>query len=94
FAHVDPEKMIRIMPDLIVEVLSPGTDEHDLFTKRNLYEQLGVPHYWIADAQAKSIREYVLQKDQRYVEHVFSEDQPFEPALFPGMKLDLRRLFA
>jgi len=32
---------------LAVEVLSPGTARHDRFTKRRLYQEVGVPCYWI-----------------------------------------------
>ncbi len=34
---------------LIVEVLSPSTSRYDRFTKRRVYQQLGVPVYWIID---------------------------------------------
>lgn len=34
---------------LVVEVLSPSTSRYDRFTKRRLYQELGVPVYWIID---------------------------------------------
>lgn len=36
-------------PDLIVEVLSPGTQALDLVTKRDAYDQAGMAEYWAAD---------------------------------------------
>lgn len=33
-------------PDLIIEVLSPGTRQHDLVRKMNLYRRYGVREYW------------------------------------------------
>jgi Uma2 family endonuclease len=94
FAHVDPDEMIRIIPDLVIEILSPGTDLYDLSTKRRLYETLGVPHYWIADAQAKTVRECVLDTSRQYVERLIAAAERFEPALFPGLRIDLQRIFA
>ncbi|MBI2942319.1 MAG: Uma2 family endonuclease, partial [Chloroflexi bacterium] len=49
FAAVNREGWIRIIPDLIVEVLSPTTEDYDRRTKRETYARLGVPHFWYLD---------------------------------------------
>ncbi len=36
--------------ELVVEVLSPTTARADRFTKRRLYQEVGIPAYWIVDA--------------------------------------------
>lgn len=40
---------------LAVEVLSPTTARHDRFTKRRLYQEVGVPTYWIVDPDQRLV---------------------------------------
>jgi Uma2 family endonuclease len=40
---------------LAVEVPSPSTARYDRFTKRRLYQEVGVATYWIVDADAGSV---------------------------------------
>lgn len=43
------EKNLQGPPDLVVEILSPGTSRRDLGIKRDLYERAGVLEYWTID---------------------------------------------
>jgi Uma2 family endonuclease len=49
---------LDLPPDLIVEVLSPGTKAFDLTTKRDDYEAFGVGEYWAADPADARVRVY------------------------------------
>ena len=40
---------------LVVEVLSPRTARHDRFSKRRLYQEVGIPVYWIVDPDQKAV---------------------------------------
>lgn len=40
---------------LSVEVLSPSSARHDRFTKRRLFQEVGVPDYWIVDPVARAV---------------------------------------
>jgi Uma2 family endonuclease len=44
------------MKDLLlaIEVLSPTTARHDRFTKRRLYQEVGIPVYWIVDPVSRA----------------------------------------
>ena len=41
------------VPDLLVEILSSGNKDHDLITKKDLYEKFGVKEYWVIDPDTK-----------------------------------------
>lgn len=42
-------------PLLVVEVLSASTARQDRFTKRRLYQEVGVPLYWLVDTDARTV---------------------------------------
>ena len=92
-AGIVSPNLIRTIPDLIVEVLSPSSVDYDRQTKRATYERLGVPHYWIADLEGRLVRELVLGADGRYQERVVQAPGAFVPALFPELRIDLGRVF-
>jgi Uma2 family endonuclease len=45
------------MKDLLltIEVLSPTTARYDRYTKRRLYQEVGIPVYWIVDPDEKLV---------------------------------------
>ncbi|MCU0643579.1 MAG: Uma2 family endonuclease [bacterium] len=52
------ESNVAGVPDLIIEILSPGTAYYDLLEKKEIYEQFGVPEYWIVDPKKLRIDVY------------------------------------
>lgn len=49
-------------PDLLIEILSPGTEVHDFVTKKDLYERVGVREYWLVDPETKHTAGYQLKE--------------------------------
>ncbi|MEO0491710.1 MAG: Uma2 family endonuclease [Cyanobacteria bacterium J06659_2] len=75
-------------PMLVVEVVSPGPDNHrrDYIDERNQYEWRGMPEYWIVDPVLEQVTVLVLT-DQGYGETVFVGDEPMRSPTFPSMTL-------
>lgn len=59
-------------PDLIVEVLSPGTAKNDRGYKKNLDETAGVKEYWIVDPISHSIEVYILADGKFVLDEVYA----------------------
>jgi Uma2 family endonuclease len=49
-------------PLLLVEILSPSTQDRDRSSKANRYAHFGVPHYWIVDPDLARIECYRLSE--------------------------------
>jgi Uma2 family endonuclease len=41
------------VPDLVIEVLSPGTSRRDRLEKLDLYAKHGIAEYWIVDTESR-----------------------------------------
>jgi Uma2 family endonuclease len=92
---LDEAGHLTIAPELIVEVLSPGTQnqQQDRETKLKLYSDRGVQEYWILDWQMQQVevyrRETVILK---LAATLFVSDRVTSP-LLPSFSCSVARLF-
>jgi Uma2 family endonuclease len=63
--HILKDDYIHGVPDMIIEILSPGNQKHDLVRKKDLYERFGVKEYWIVNPDNKLAIGFEL-KDKMY----------------------------
>jgi len=97
FARVVNEKHATAAPDLVVEILSPGTRRRDKGRKRAVYDREGVSEYWIVDPEARSIT--VLRRPRAdagltdVTTLALTSDDVLESPLFPGLQVPLREVF-
>ncbi|MBR1659162.1 MAG: Uma2 family endonuclease [Oscillospiraceae bacterium] len=80
----DPDKVridgVHGAPDLVVEVLSPGTARYDRGRKKDVYEKSGVREYWIVEPAGKSLEQYILTDGRLELREVY--------AIYPQWMLD------
>jgi Uma2 family endonuclease len=80
-------------PDLVVEILSDGTESFDRGAKRQIYLRYGVTHYWIVDPDARLLAEYVRSGNDYELRATHASPSVCRATLFPELELDLSRVF-
>ena len=84
---------IQGAPDLIIEILSPGTSRQDWKDKKIAYEQHGVLHYWLVDPNRHFLLAYRME-DGSYREVArCQKDDVFEPEGFPDLSIPLEQVW-
>ena len=87
------EEEIRGAPDLVVEIISPGTAERDRGYKKTLYARHGVKEYWIVDPKGKAVEIYTLGTKGFELVKVYKAGEILESPLLPGLVVDLKEVF-
>jgi Uma2 family endonuclease len=91
--HVIGPRAVDAPPDLVVEILSPGTRRRDLTVKRDLYAQFGVREYWVVDPEARTVSALSLTGD-RYEPVPPGDDGAIASHVLPGLTLAVNDIFA
>ncbi len=73
----DPKKFgdnrVNGAPDLVVEVLSPGTARNDRGHKKYAYEKHGVREYWIVSPGDRIVEQYVSEGGRFVLRGVYAQ---------------------
>lgn len=80
------------VPQLIVEVLSPSNSDDDTITKKDLYEEYGVPEYWIVSPMTKKARVFSLINSKYELNFECSISSLIKSARFLDLEIDLSEL--
>jgi Uma2 family endonuclease len=81
-------------PDFIIEIMSESTAAKDMNEKLFLYEDHGVKEYWIVDIWDKTIKTYILDKNNTYLPpHLYFKTEKVEVKTLPGLIIDLSLVF-
>ena len=85
----------RGVPELVVEIASPGTRKRDETIKRRLYERVGVSEYWVVDPKAEVVRIYRRSGEVfgRVLELSRKANDVLTTPLLPGLDMPLARIF-
>jgi len=80
-------------PDLIIEIVSPGTVSRDRATKKDQYERFGVREYWIVDPAYQSIEVFRLENDRYQLFSTVEKAGKITSSVLPGFQLEVSKVF-
>ena len=89
--------LLEMVPPLFVaEVVSPGGEnsenyKRDYVWKRQQYEEMGIPEYWIVDPHLEKVIVLVLV-DGTYVEEVYVASDQVVSKVFPTLSVTVQTL--
>jgi Uma2 family endonuclease len=87
------QRAVEEPPTLVVEIISPSTEQRDRTRKQELYERQGVPHYWLADPVLHTLEAYELRGGRYELIATLAGDAEFRPSLFPGLVIRLAEVW-
>jgi Uma2 family endonuclease len=81
-------------PDLVAEIVSPGSRRRDKVVKMGRYAKYGVPEYWIIDIEARTLEQYRLEDKGLYaLRNLFEGDDPVASDKLPCVAFAVSDLF-
>ncbi len=80
------------IPELVIEVVSSGSETRDYTEKRDEYLAFGVREYWVVHPDRKEI--LVLRRMKGlWSEQTLSTGSDYSPHLLPGFRLNVAQVF-
>ena len=86
------EDVVEGPPDVVIEILSPGTAGRDLIVKRELYARSGILEYWIIDPVNSEIEVLVLQDDLYSTFARYARTDTLASPALPGLAIPLEHV--
>ncbi|WP_114749709.1 Uma2 family endonuclease [Pleomorphovibrio marinus] len=81
-------------PDLIMEILSPGSNKKELQNKYEVYEESGVKEYWVIHPNERTLLIYTLGNANYVPSKLFTFGDSVASTCIPGFELDLEDIFS
>jgi Uma2 family endonuclease len=84
---------IQGTPDLVIEVLSAGTEHRDRTEKLEAYALYGVQEYWMASEEQETVEVWRRKDNELEFHGLFDRKQTLTTPLLPGLEISLDRIF-
>jgi Uma2 family endonuclease len=84
---------IQGAPDLVIEVLSPGTEKRDRTIKLKAYSKFGVSEYWMASNEKATVEVWRRRGKKLDFHAVLGKTQTLATPLLPGLEISLEKIF-
>jgi Uma2 family endonuclease len=86
-------EFLRVVPDLVVEILSGSTAGRDRVRKRRIYERNGVREYWLVDPGRRTILVLTRHAGKFDTGTTYTGTAIVRSTLLPGIAFTAERIF-
>lgn len=86
-------KNIEGVPDLIIEIVSPGNSQKEMSYKKYVYETSGVREYWLIHPEKKTVTQYENIENELVRLNVLNIDDLLKSKVVEGFEIKVREIF-
>ena len=87
------EKGCQGAPNLVIEILSPSSAQKDMKYKLKLYEEAGVPEYWIIDPAPRTVEILTLDAGRYRSLGIFTGQDTLPSRVLPAFPVAVAAFF-
>ncbi len=91
--HIIKENQVEGVPDLIIEILSPSNFQYDRTKKFEIYQEAGVPEYWLVDYRAKTVEVFDLTNEVYVPAGTYGLGDTLTATQLPDFTISVERIF-
>ena len=88
------EANVQVAPDLVVEILSPATAQHEREYKRTLYSHHGVREYWLVEPEEDRVEVWTESGTGLVQTAAFQRGDTLASPLLEGLNIPLEAVFS
>jgi Uma2 family endonuclease len=91
--HIITQRAIEGVPDLVVEIISPSNIFSDRYTKKRVYQKIGIGEYWIVDPANRTLEIFLSSQADPDVPHLYVVGEgPVTSTVIPSLEFDLKSI--
>jgi Uma2 family endonuclease len=87
------KRKIEGVPDLVVEIVSPSSASYDRYDKFRVYQEAGVPEYWILDYSLRTVEVFVLEEGEYVLLGKWSMGDTATSRVLTGFQIPVAQIF-
>ncbi len=87
------EDNVQGSPDLLIEILSPSSQDNDRNKKKVIYETYGVKEYWIVDPDLEAVDVYFLKDGKFYLNQHLEKQGELLSSVLKEFRMNIKMCF-
>ena len=88
------ERGCKGAPEMVIEIISPGSLRHDRLVKFNLYQRAGIGELWLVDPAGRSIEVFLLRDGSLLPHEVYTIKDIAKVNTLDGCFIEIGKVFA